>query len=56
VIPLLLERIRKLAPGVDLSVVPIDHRNLQQRLETGEVDIAVAPRFELQASALSSRH
>ncbi|HTU62367.1 MAG TPA: LysR family transcriptional regulator [Polyangiales bacterium] len=46
VIPHLLERIRKLAPGVDLSIVPVDQRNLEHRLETGEVDLAVVPRFD----------
>jgi DNA-binding transcriptional LysR family regulator len=49
VIPHLLERIRKFAPGVDISVVPVDQRKLEYRLETGEVDVAVAPRFESDA-------
>jgi DNA-binding transcriptional LysR family regulator len=51
VIPALLERVRREAPGVDLSVVPIDPRLLPERLETGEIDVAVIPRFEQRAEA-----
>jgi DNA-binding transcriptional LysR family regulator len=46
VVPVLLERVRAQAPGIDLSVVPNDRRRLLDRLETGEVDAAVLPRFE----------
>jgi DNA-binding transcriptional LysR family regulator len=49
VIPRLLERIRKLAPGVDLSIVPVaPGGSVAERLETGEVDVAVAPRFDTE--------
>ncbi|HET6337257.1 MAG TPA: LysR family transcriptional regulator [Polyangiales bacterium] len=50
VIPALLERVRVEAPGVDLSVVPIDPRRLPALLETGDVDASIVPRFE-QVSA-----
>jgi DNA-binding transcriptional LysR family regulator len=42
-IPLLLERMRKEAPGVDISIAPVDSRWLADRLETGELDVAVIP-------------
>jgi DNA-binding transcriptional LysR family regulator len=45
-IPLLLERIRRDAPGVDIAIVPLDEPRLADRLETGEVDAAIAPQIE----------
>jgi DNA-binding transcriptional LysR family regulator len=45
-VPRLLERIRNEAPGVDLNVVPVNDRHLSERLETGEVDVAVVPEIE----------
>jgi DNA-binding transcriptional LysR family regulator len=44
-IPPLLEAIREQAPGVDLVVAPLDAR-LSDALETGEVDLCVAPRVD----------
>jgi len=44
-IPLLLEAIREQAPGVDLVVTPLDAR-VSDALETGEIDICVAPRVD----------
>ena len=44
-IPLLLEAIRSRAPGVDLVVAPLDAR-LSDALETGELDLCVAPRVD----------
>lgn len=46
VIPPLLERIGKEAPGVDIRVIPIDERRLPEQLETGEVDVAITPLIE----------
>jgi DNA-binding transcriptional LysR family regulator len=43
--PALLERMGRDAPGVDIAVVAADERRLPERLETGEVDIAVVPRI-----------
>jgi DNA-binding transcriptional LysR family regulator len=51
VIPALLEHVRAEAPGVDLSIVPIDARRLPVLLETGDVDVAIVPRFEQLAGA-----
>jgi DNA-binding transcriptional LysR family regulator len=45
-IPLLLERIRAEAPGVDLVVVVLEGRRLAESLESGEVDLLITPRFE----------
>jgi DNA-binding transcriptional LysR family regulator len=44
-IPLLLEALRERAPGVDLVVAPLDAR-LSDALETGEIDLCVAPRVD----------
>jgi DNA-binding transcriptional LysR family regulator len=41
VLPQLLRRVRREAPGVDLSVVSAADRLLSQRLETGEIDLAL---------------
>lgn len=46
VLPTLLKRVREQAPGVDLSVVASDPRKLADRLETGELDCAVAPQVD----------
>jgi DNA-binding transcriptional LysR family regulator len=42
--------VQKIAPGVDIAVVPIDERRFGERLETGEVDVAVVPRFDTPKS------
>lgn len=46
VLPPLLARLRREAPHVDLSVVPLGQTALAPRLETGELDVAVIPRIE----------
>jgi len=46
VIPKLLERIRKVAPGVDISILPMDDRRLADQLETGEIDTAIVPQMD----------
>ncbi len=46
VLPPLLERVRADAPGIDLAVVAGEERRLPERLETGELDLAVMPRIE----------
>ncbi len=52
-VPPLLERIRSSAPAVDISVVTADDRRFAERLETGEVDVAIVPRFdEVEPGAL----
>jgi DNA-binding transcriptional LysR family regulator len=43
VVPALLERLRREAPGVDLTLVVADPRRLSSQLETGEVDAAILP-------------
>lgn len=43
VLPSMLERIRADAPGVDLTVMPV--ANVGESLQTGELDVAVLPRF-----------
>jgi len=43
VVPPLLERLRREAPGVDLTLIPTDPRQLPSQLETGEVDAAIVP-------------
>jgi DNA-binding transcriptional LysR family regulator len=45
-IPLLLERIRVEAPGIDLVVVVLEGRRRAESLESGEVDLVITPRFE----------
>ncbi|MCB9590747.1 MAG: LysR family transcriptional regulator [Polyangiaceae bacterium] len=45
-IPALLERVRGEAPQVSVQVIPVQTPQLSQRLETGEVDVAVMPRAE----------
>lgn len=44
-IPLLLEAVRSRAPGVDLVVAPLGAR-LSDALETGELDLCVAPQVD----------
>jgi len=44
--PRLLERVRSEAPGVDISIVPLDRARLLQQLESGEVDAAVLPQVQ----------
>jgi DNA-binding transcriptional LysR family regulator len=44
--PRLLPRLRRDAPLVDLSVVPGGTRRLAERLESGELDVALVPRLE----------
>lgn len=46
VVPPLLERVRREAPGVDVAVTPVDERALGERLEAGEVDAGVVPQLE----------
>lgn len=41
VLPQLLRRVRREAPGIDLSVVPAADRLLSERLATGEIDLAL---------------
>jgi DNA-binding transcriptional LysR family regulator len=45
-VPLLLERIRLEAPLVDVVVAPLAERDLTQKLETGELDVAIVPRVD----------
>ena len=52
VLPPLLERIRSEAPGIDVTIVPVDQPRLAERLETGEVDAAIVPREEAQSNAV----
>jgi DNA-binding transcriptional LysR family regulator len=46
VLPRLLERMREQAPGVDLIIVSTEGRRLADSLETGDVDVAIAPRID----------
>jgi DNA-binding transcriptional LysR family regulator len=51
VLPPLLERIRSEAPGIDVTIVPVDQPRLAERLETGDVDVAIVPREEAPSRA-----
>jgi DNA-binding transcriptional LysR family regulator len=51
VIPPLLERVRRLAPGIDINVLPTSTPELSLRLETGDVDFAVVPRVDQSSNA-----
>jgi DNA-binding transcriptional LysR family regulator len=53
-VPSLLGRLRREAPGVDLAVVPVADKRLFDQLETGEVDVAVAPQVLDQPSAAAA--
>jgi DNA-binding transcriptional LysR family regulator len=53
-LPPLLERIRSEAPGIDVTIVPVAEPRLTERLETGEVDMAIVPREEAQSSGPSA--
>jgi DNA-binding transcriptional LysR family regulator len=46
VVPALLERIREEAPGVDVTIIPVDARRLPDQLETGDVDVAITPSID----------
>lgn len=46
IVPPLLERVRGEAPGVDLAIVAVEERRLADRLETGDLDVAVVPRLD----------
>lgn len=54
VAPSLLEHVRAVAPGVSLSMVPVLERPLLDELETGDVDVAVAPRAADMPSSYAS--
>jgi DNA-binding transcriptional LysR family regulator len=41
VLPPLVERVARAAPGVDIGVGPVDRRNLETDLKTGALDVAV---------------
>jgi DNA-binding transcriptional LysR family regulator len=47
VLPKLLARLQEEAPGIDLTIVPLSPRILGQQLETGEIDVAIVPRFDM---------
>jgi DNA-binding transcriptional LysR family regulator len=51
VVPPLLERVRALAPGIDISIVPTNTPQLALRLETGDIDFAVVPRVDQSRNA-----
>jgi DNA-binding transcriptional LysR family regulator len=42
----LLARVRREAPGIDINVVSASDRGLRDRLETGEVDVAIVAQME----------
>lgn len=45
-VPPLLARVRSSAPAVDIAIAQPDDRRFAERLETGEVDVAIVPRFD----------
>jgi DNA-binding transcriptional LysR family regulator len=45
VLPSLLGRVRREAPGVDVSVMPPGDPRLTEQLETGEADVAIVPQL-----------
>jgi len=51
VIPPLLDRLRREAPGIDLGVISLAERGLSAQLETGYVDLAVIAEMESAAAA-----
>lgn len=50
-LPPMLERIRADAPAVDLTVMTVMTSGLAESLQTGELDVAVLPRFHERRSA-----
>jgi DNA-binding transcriptional LysR family regulator len=50
-IPLLLERLRSAAPGVDVVVAVLDERRRAAALETGELDLVISPQVDETRSA-----
>ncbi|HEY6877056.1 MAG TPA: LysR family transcriptional regulator [Polyangiales bacterium] len=50
VVPALLARVRELAPNVDINIVSHAAPELAQRLETGDVDLAVVPHVDRSRS------
>lgn len=50
VLPGLLERVRVEAQGIDLKLIGMRGRALSERLETGEIDVAIVPRFDAAGS------
>lgn len=55
VVPRLLQRIRTEAPGIDVVVAPLAERGLAERLESGELDVAVVPRVDPVGAAEPDR-
>jgi DNA-binding transcriptional LysR family regulator len=49
-LPPLLARVRHEAPGIDLAVVAGDEARLAERLETGDLDVALVPRLHARAT------
>jgi DNA-binding transcriptional LysR family regulator len=54
VLPQLLRRVRLEAPGVDLNVAQAADRTLSERLETGEVDLAITVQMHSADEAISA--
>ena len=54
VLPQLLPRLRREAPGIDLSVVPAADRRLSERLETGEIDLAITVQMHAADEAITA--
>jgi DNA-binding transcriptional LysR family regulator len=50
-IPSLLERVRREAPGVDIIVAPLAERGLLDKLEAGELDVAIVPQVDRPRAA-----
>ncbi len=55
VVPELLQQMRRAAPGVDVVVTPLAERGLAERLESGELDVAVVPRVDPLGGDAESR-
>lgn len=53
VLPAVLEELQRKAPGIDLNVVPLGVGSLAEKLETGDLDLAVVPRVEGGASPMA---
>ncbi len=54
-LPLLVERLRKEAPGVSLSTVRTTATNLRDDMEAGKVDLAIGPLPQLKAGFFQRR-